>query len=183
MNRPEDRFLDKPTSVDEFMRCLIWQGWDPSVAFDEGSKKCLNLKPDLIRESIKALRKRSDLSRYTRAVIKIILPSQDNDTLRAQWRKNLPQLRALLYTSAVGTDRQRAKLLEIARNEHVVRAMRYALRQEREIQPRSIEPTWIAVLYAEGSDASVREANRFNALLKPEFQVALLTYRNKAGHR
>lgn len=179
MNRSEDRFLDKPTTVDEFMRCLIWHGWDPSVAFDEGSKKCLNLNPHLIRESVEALRNRSDLSRYTVALSNIVRLSGDDDQIRIEWRTNLTQLRALLHTSALGTARQRATLLEIARNEQVVRAMRCALRQERDIESRRIEPTWIAVLYAEGSEASVREADRFNVLLKPEMQAALLSYRGK----
>lgn len=162
------------------MRCLIWHGWDPSVAFDEGSKKCLKLSSHLIRESVAALRNRPELSRYTLALSKIVRLSNDDDHLRIEWRTNLPQLRALLYTSALGTARQRAKLLEIARNDQVVRAMRYALRQERDIDSRRIEPTWIAVLYAEGSEASLREANRFNVLLKPEMQAVLLSYRNAA---
>jgi hypothetical protein len=150
------------------------------VAFDEGSKKCLKLKPHLIRESIEALGKRSDLSRYTLALSKIVRLSNDDDQLRIEWRTNVPQLRALLYTSAIGTARQRATLLEIARNKQVVSAMLYALQQEREIETRRIEPTWIAVLYAEGSEASVREADRFNVLLEPKLQAALLSYRNAA---
>ena len=162
------------------MRCLICHGWDPGVVFDAGSKLCLNLKADLIRASIKALRKRSDLSRYTHALGKIVRLSQPDDVLRVEWQTNLRQLRALLYTSAYGTDRQRAKLLEIASNAQVVKAMRYALRQEREINGRDIEPSWIAVLYAEGSIASVREANRFNELLEPETQTVLRGYLGEA---
>jgi hypothetical protein len=181
MSRPSDPFLDKPTSVDEFVRCLIWNGWDPFVAFDEGSKRCLNLKPHLIRESVRALRNRSDLSRYTHALSKVVRLSDDDDVLSVAWRANLSELRSLLHTSASGTDRQRAKLLGIARNKEVVGAMRYALRQEREIESREIEPAWIAVLYADGSAASVREANRFSALLKPETRAALLSYHGRAG--
>ena len=52
--RLDNRSNDRPTSVDEFLRCLIWPGWNPSVAFDAGSRKCLNLKANLIRESLKA---------------------------------------------------------------------------------------------------------------------------------
>jgi len=179
MKKIDDQFLDKPSTVDEFMRCLIWPGWDPSVAFDEGSKKLLDLSPDLIRKSIKTLRKRSSLSRYTHALSKIVRLSQPDDAIKVEWQTNLRHLRALLYTSAVGTDHQQATLLEIARNTQVVRAMRYALRQERKIRSRGIEPTWIAVLYAEGSNASVREADRFNVFLKPERQAVLRTYISK----
>ena len=73
------------------------------------------------------------------------------------------------------------KLLEIAQNKQVVKAMRHALRQERNPNTRRIEPTWIAVLYAEGSDASVLEADRFNALLEPEIQVVLLAYLDESA--
>jgi hypothetical protein len=72
------------------------------------------------------------------------------------------------------------KLLEIADNAQVVSAMRYALRQEKEIRPKEIEPSWIAVLYAEGSKASVREADRYNAQLNPETQAALRIYHSYA---
>jgi hypothetical protein len=166
----------RPTSVDEFLQCLIWPGWNPSVAFYEGSRKCLNLKAKLVRESLVALQKRSGLSRYTHALCKIVRLSQPDDDLRAAWQLNLGLLRAVFYTSAWGTKRQRMKLLEIAQNAQVVGAMRYALRQEKEIRPREIEPSWIAVLYAEGSKASVREADRYNTLLDPETQATLRTY-------
>jgi hypothetical protein len=171
----------RPTSVDEFLRCLIWPGWNPTVAFYEGSRKCLNLKADLVRDSLKALQKRADLSRYTHALGKIVRLSQPDEHLRAEWRLNLPLLRALFYTSPSGTKRQQIKLLEIAHNARVVSAMRYALRQEKEIQPREIEPSWIAVLYAEGSKASVQAAERYNSLLKPETQATLRTYRRNTS--
>jgi hypothetical protein len=178
--KPDIRILRRPTSVDEFMRCLIWPGWYPGVAFDQGSRRCLNLTPGLIRSALGALGKRSDLSRYTHALTKIVRLSQPDDALKIEWRTNLRLLRALLYTSAWGTERQRAKLLEIARNSQVVAAMRHALRQELEIEPRHIEPSWIAVLYAEGSKASLRLANRHNALLKPDTQATLRTYLGQA---
>lgn len=170
----------KPTSADEVMQCLFWAGWDPSVAFDAGAKQCLNLKPHLIRESIKVLLERSDLSRYTYALSKIVELTDDDDALRAKWKENLAQLRVLMFTSAVGTDRQRAKLMKIARNKQVVRAMRHALQQENDPNPRKVEPTWIAVLYADGTNASIQEADRFNALLDPKIQAALLSYRDEA---
>lgn len=180
MNQQDDRFLGKPTTADEFIRCLIWRGWDAGVAFDEGSRRCLKLKPQLIRESVDALSKRSDLSRYTLALSKLIRLSNDDDQLRIEWQTNLPQLRALLYTSPIGRAPQRAKLLQIAGNQQVVSAMRYALQQEGQVEPKKIEPTWIAVLYAEGSEGSVREADRFNALLEPKLQAALRSYRDAA---
>jgi hypothetical protein len=171
----------RPTTTDEFIRCLIRPGWDPFVAFDEGSKQCLKLNAPLIREALKSLRMRAGLCRYTRALQKIVRVSSDDETLRNEWRANLPQLRALLYTSAFGTDRQRRKLLEIACNKQLTGAMRYALKQEQIIEPRRIEPTWIAVLYAEGSIASVREADRFNSLLDAETQSGLRKYQRSAG--
>jgi hypothetical protein len=168
--------MGKPKSVDEFFNCIIWPRWDPSVAFDEGSKDCLSLKPDLIRDSIRALKKRNDLSRYTLALTKIVRLSDPDDKIKVEWQKNLRHLRALLYTSPVGTERQRAKLIEIARNDQVVKAMRYALRQEKNINPRKIEPTWIAVLFAEGSKASIQQANRYYTLLKGDWLTNLRSY-------
>jgi len=174
--------LKNPTSADEVLQCLIWVGWDPSVAFDLGSKRCLNLKPNLIRESIEALRDRSDLSRYTYALTKIVDLTQADAELRTEWKSNLSQLRALMATSAIGTDRQRMRLLEIARNKRVVAAMRHALEQERDPNPKKVEPSWVAVLYADGTDASIAEADRFNMLLRPDTQAALLRYRHEAGN-
>lgn len=181
MNRPDSLFPHKPASVEEVMQCLFWIGWDPSVAFDAGSKWCLNLKPHLIRESIRSLQERSDLSRYTYALSKIVEVTSDDDALRGEWKRNLSQLRSLLSTSATGTDRQRLKLLEIAKNKQVVKAMRHALQQERNPNTKRIEPSWIAVLYAEGSDASILEADRFNALLEPKIQVALRAYHDESA--
>ena len=168
--------MGKPKSVDEFLSCIIWPGWDPAVAFDEGSKDCISLKPDLIRDSIRALKKRTDLSRYTLALTKIVRLSDPDDIIKAEWQKNLRHLRALLYTSPVGTERQRAKLIEISRNDQVVKAMRYALRREKTINPKRIEPTWIAVLFAEGSKASIQQANRFYKLLKDDGLTYLRSY-------
>lgn len=181
MNQPSSQSLKKPTSADEVMQCLFWIGWDPSIAFDAESKQCLNLKPHLIRESIKALRERSDLSRYTHALSKIVELTDDDDVLRVEWKKNLPQLRALMFTSARGTDHQRLKLMEIARNKQIVKAMQHALRQESMPDPRKIEPSWIAVLYADGQKASILEADRFNTLLEPKIQVDLRGYRDEAA--
>lgn len=175
MKRPDEPFTKKPSTVDEFIRCLIWEGWDPGVAFDQGSRNFLNLGPALIRDSIRMLRKKKKLSRYTYALCKIVRLSQPDDVLKQEWRTNFRLLRALLYTPAVGTDLQKEKLLEIARNNQVVKAMRYALGQERKINRDKIEAGWIAVLYEEGSSASVREANRFNKYHDPETQNVLRT--------
>ena len=123
----------------------------------------MSLKPGLIRESISALSKRADLSRYTRALMKIVRLSNSDDNLKREWQRNLRQLRALAYTSAKGTGRQREKLFEISRNKQVVNAMRYALSQEIDISIRGIEPSWIAVLYADGSRASIMETTRSTA--------------------
>lgn len=180
MNVDASPMKKKPSSVEEFMQCLIWPGWDPFVAFDDGSKHCLNLKPALIRESINSLRKRSDLSRYTLALTRIVRLSLPDDVLKIEWQSNLKQLRALMSTSASGTNRQRARLVEIAGNARLVAAMRFALKHEKVVETNRIEPTWIAVLYAEGSEASVREADRFNAHLDGDTQCALRTYLGEA---
>lgn len=173
-------FHQRPKSADEFIRCIIWADWDPSAAFDSGSKNLVGIKPQLIRDSLRLLRERPDLSRYTHALTRIVELADDDDALRESWKRNLSHLRALLYTSPIGTERQRSKLSEVAQNQQVVSAMRYALGQEAEPVPRRIEPTWIAVLYAEGSDACVREADRFNALLEPGLGARLREYKAKA---
>ena len=162
------------------MQCLFLAGWDPYVAFDVGSKQCLHLRPHLIRELVAALRERSDLSRYTHALSEIVELAESDDALRVEWRRNLTQLRALMSTSAVGTERQRAKLVEIARNKQVVKAMQHALRQEVNPNPKKVEPSWIAVLYAEGTSESILMADRFNSLLAPKTQAVLVGYRDKA---
>ena len=69
------------------------------------------------------MRKRGDLSRHTHALGKIVRLSEPDEALRAEWQVNLRLLRALLYTSALGTKRQRMKLLEIAHNCEVVSAL------------------------------------------------------------
>jgi hypothetical protein len=182
MKRVDEPVLHKPTSVDEVLQCLIiWIGRPPVIAFYEGSRECLNLSAKLIKGSIRALRKRTDLSRYTHALSRAIRVSQPDAVVAAEWRTNLRHLRALYYTSPTGSDRQRSKLLEIARNKLVVGAMRHALRQERVIRTRGIEPTWIAVLYAEGSKSSVEQADRFNALLDAKLQNDLRTYLTQAA--
>lgn len=168
--------FQKPTSPGEFIQCLICPGWNPFVVFDAGSKYCLNLKPELIRESIAALRKHPELSRYTHALTRIVRTSSSDKVLKHEWQQNLRHLRALGYTSAFGTDRQREKLFEISQNQQVVKAMRYALKQEVKIKEGGIEASWIAVLYANGSSASVKEANRFSRLLDPEMQERLRGY-------
>ncbi len=163
------------------MQCLFRVGWDPYVVFDVGSKQCLNLKPHLIREVVTVLRERSDLSRYTYALSEIVELADNDDALRVEWKKNLTQLRALMFTSAIGTERQRAQLFEIARNKQVVKAMQHALRQEGNPNPKKVEPSWIAVLYAEGTSESIPIADRFNALLAPKTQAVLLGYRDEAA--
>ena len=171
----------KPTTPSEFIQCLICPGWHPVVVFDSGSRYCSNLKPELIRESIVALRKHPDLSRYTHALTRIIRISSSDEELKHEWQQNLRHLRALTYTSAWGTDQQREKLIEISQNKQVVKAMRYALRKENKIKKESIEGNWIAVLIADGSKASIKEANRFIRLLDPETQEWLKGYAQKTS--
>ena len=166
----------KPTNSAEFIECIICPGWNPGVVFDAGSRYCLNLKSGLIRESITALRKHPDLSRYTHALTRIVRTSSSDEVLKREWQQNLRHLRALYYTSACGTDRQREKLIEISQNKQVVKAMRHALKKEKKIATGGIEASWIAVLFADGSRASVIEANRFNRLLDPELQERLRGY-------
>lgn len=100
-------FHQKPKSADEFIRCIIWADWDPSAAFDSGSKNLVGIKPQLIRDSLRMLRERPDLSRYTHALTRIVELSDDDDALRESWKRNLSHLRALLSASPVGTERQR----------------------------------------------------------------------------
>ena len=158
----------KPSNPQEFIQCLICPGWNPGVVFYYGSKHCLNLKPDLVRNSITELSKHPGLSRYTYALTKIVRMSSSDEDIKREWKQNLPLLRALYYTSAFGTARQRAKLIEVSQNKQLVKAMRYALKQETKIEDKNIEGSWIAVLFAEGSKASVNIANRCILHIDPE---------------
>jgi hypothetical protein len=176
-----DRHERKPTTPDEFIRCIIWSGWDRRVSFMQGCKLLLGLKPDLIRESIRLLEQRPDLTSYTHALTKLVDLSTDDGVLLASWKTNLPHLRALLVTSPRGTALQRSKLLEISQNRQVVDALRFALQQNVDPIGRDVEPAWIAVLYAEGSEESVREADRFNRLCNPDTRTQMLTYRTSVA--
>ena len=142
----------------------------------EGSKQILALKAGLIRESIAALQQRKDLTDDTHALTQLVDPTDEDDVLQTEWKQNLSHLRALQYTSPVGTERQRLKLLEISQNARLVAALRYALEQDPAPNPKGISPPWIAVLYAEGSAESVRAADRLMALLKADPNDELFSY-------
>ena len=168
--------LRKPRTADEVLRCLIWEGWHPSCSFVEGSRHCETIKAPLIRQAIRKLRAKRGLYRYHQALGLAIRLSGTDATVESDWRTALKLLRILEHASPIGTPRQRLLLLEVARNGRVVQAMRRALKTERRIRRRSIEPTWIAVLYAEGSAASVAVADRFNAHLSLERQNQMRGY-------
>lgn len=52
MHPYSDQFTEKPTTVDEFIRCVVWSGCDPGVAFDSGSTLLLSAKPALVRDAM-----------------------------------------------------------------------------------------------------------------------------------
>ncbi|MCY1376924.1 hypothetical protein D9M69_644530 [compost metagenome] len=106
---------------------------------------------------------------------------ESDEELQENWRRNIDDLRVLYGTSPKGTARQAEKLINVGRNARLVRGMCKALKSEIEIDRRAIEPTWLAALYAEGSEQSVAEFKRIVNFLKPETVAYLERYSGKAN--
>jgi hypothetical protein len=152
MNQPPQRLATAQQVIDR----LIRPGWDPSSAFYDGSKVYRGLNAKLIRETVTELRARQALPRDVHALIEAVDLNADDNELRKNWQDAIRGLRVLLYASPKGTARQRNLLLDVARNPRVVAAMQVAL--ESGHKP---DPTWIAVLIAEGSAKSQSIVDRF----------------------
>jgi len=91
-----------------------------------------------------------------------------DDTLEREWREAIDHLRVLADASPIGTSRQRGLLVGVARNKRLVRAMRSPLKTEPEI-----DPTWMAVLIAEGSPASSATVRRYRRTYLPKYAELL----------
>jgi hypothetical protein len=135
---------------------LIWKDWEPSVAFYEGSRECRRLDAQLIRGVVAALRKRRALPLDARALVEAVDPAVADDELKRDWQAAIDGLRVLYHASPKGTSRQRELLLDVARNRKLVAAMRVA-----STVASDLDPTWMAVLIAEGSPKSRAVAARF----------------------
>lgn len=176
----EEEYVKKPKTIEDVVRCLNGNVMDPSIAFYEGSKFCRKITAELIRSTITSLSEKHDAPRYTLALIYSITTEVADEELQENWRRNIDDLRVLYGTSPNGTTKQAEKLISVGRNTQLVRGMCKALKTEIEIDRRAIEPTWLAVLYAEGSEQSVAEFKRIVNLLKPETIKYLEKYRGKA---
>lgn len=181
MELVEDEFVKKPKTIEDVIRCLNGIVMDPSIAFYEGSKFCRSITAELIKSTISALSEKLGVPRYTLALVYSIDTEKSDEELQENWRRNIEDLRVLYGTSPKGTARQAEKLISVGRNTQLVRGMCKALKSEIEIDRRAIEPTWLAVLYAEGSEQSVAEFKRIANFLKPETIAYLERYSGKAN--
>lgn len=181
MELVEEEFVKKPKTIEDVIRCLNGVVMDPSIAFYEGSKFCRNISAELIKSTINSLSEKLDVPRYTLALMYSIDAEESDEELQENWRSNIDDLRVLYGTSPKGTARQAEKLINVGRNTRLVRGMCKALKSEIEIDRRAIEPTWLAVLYAEGSEQSVAEFKRIVNFLKPETVAYLERYSGKAN--
>lgn len=151
-----DQLPKRPTTSKQVIDCLSWNGWDPRIAFYEGSRVCRRLDAKLIRETVAELRKRRALPRDVNALVEAVDPRVADQELKNDWQNAIDALRTLFRASPKGTSRERSLLLDVARNGKVVSGMQAAAKSARDI-----DPTWIAVFIAEGSPKSRSIADRF----------------------
>jgi hypothetical protein len=148
-DHPLARLPKRPVTPEQVIEFLIWKRWEPRIAFYEGSTACRRLDAKLIRGTISALRKRRSLPRDVRALVEAVDPGDADDDLTRAWRDGIDGLRVLFHASPKGTTRERSLLLDVARNRKLVAAMRTASTRESDV-----DPTWMAVLIADGSPES-----------------------------
>jgi hypothetical protein len=146
----------RPATSELVIDCLVWKGWNPGIAFYEGSRVCRRLDAKLIRETVAELRGLQALSRDVHALVEAVDLRVGDDELCKDWRDAIDGLRVLFHASPIGTARERNLLLNVARNPRVVSAMQVALKSE-----HRVDPTWMAVLIAEGSTKSQSIVDRF----------------------
>jgi hypothetical protein len=158
VNTADSQRSKRPVTPKEVIERLIWKGWNAEIAFYEGSRVCRRLDAELIRGAVVALRKRRALSIDIRALIAAVEPSDPDEVLRRDWQDAIDGLRVLFHASPAGTSRQRQLLLGVARNRKLIAAMRVA-----SMPAQSIDPTWMAVLIAEGSPESNAVVAKFTA--------------------
>jgi hypothetical protein len=146
----------RPKTPTQVVDCLIREGWDPGLVFFEGSRACRRLAAGLIRESLVELRKRPSLPRAVHALVEAVDPCESDDDVTSRWQSAIDGLRVLLHASPKGSARERGLLLDVARDPRLVAAMRAAV-----VATGETEPTWTAVLIAEGSPESSAVVDRF----------------------
>jgi hypothetical protein len=134
---------------------LISKGWNTSIAFYEGAKYCRNLNASLIRDSLQSLRGHPSAGKDVRALVEAVRAEAQDEVVQASWRAAIDALRALYHTSPIGTQRERDKLITIARDKALVMAMVAAASTE-----QKIDPSWLAVFSAEGSPEALALVER-----------------------
>jgi hypothetical protein len=165
----------RPKTPTQVIECLLREGWHPAVVFFEGSRTCRRLEAGLIRESVDELRKRPSLPRDVGALVETVELRERDDEVEGRWQGSIDGLRTLYHASPKGSARERKLLLDVARDRRLVAAMRAAVTATGEI-----EPTWMAVLIAEGSPESQAVVDRFRdayAARYPELLRQLETFR------
>ncbi len=166
----------KPQNPQQVRELLVREGWNASVIFYEYSRKCRDIGADLIRRSLPLLRKEAQFGQELRVLVGVIDADQPDEVVEGCWTSSIDALRSLYRTSPIGTEREREVLLGIARNPMVVKAMIGAVQSEPDA-----DPSWLAVLSAEGSPAALAivERSRVGMTEKhPRLASALLGFRN-----
>jgi hypothetical protein len=165
------RLPKRLTTSKQVIDCLVWEGWDPRIAFYEGSRACRRLDAKLIRETVAELRGHQILPRDVHVLVEAVDIRVGDDELSNDWRNAIDGVRVLFHASPKGTARERHLLLDVARNPRVVAAMQVALQSA-----HNVDPTWMAVSIAEGSAKSRSIVDRFRkdyATRYPELLRAL----------
>ncbi len=152
---------------------LIRKEWDPSTVFYDGAKDCRTIDAALIRDSQPLLRSHPAGGKDVRALVEAVSTAEPDEVVEAAWRAAIDALRALQRTSPKGTPRERKLLLGIARHRTVVRAMIVAAASEPDL-----DPSWLAVLSAEGSPESLALVRRHAAGLAkyPDLDAAIRSF-------
>jgi hypothetical protein len=136
----------RPKTPEQVRDCLIWDGWNSSIAFYEGAKDCRNLSASLIRDSLRLLRDHTAAGKDVRALVEAVRVDAVEDAIQESWKVAIDALRSLFHTSPIGTQRERDRLISIARDEQLVKAMIAAASTE-----TNVDPSWLAVFSAHGS--------------------------------
>jgi hypothetical protein len=173
MKLSEDEWVKNPKTVDQVIQCLNGIYLHPSIAFYEGSKFCRQIGADLIRAAIKNLKDSGQCPRYTLALINSIDVAASDEAVQEQWRRNIDDLRILYHASPVGMKREKDLLISVSRNKSLIKAMVSALDAEKGVDDRAIEPTWLAVMCAEGSPESLAKVELLKPYLNPRMAKAL----------
>lgn len=166
----------RPKTPEQVRDCLIWDGWNPSVAFYEGARDCRNLSASLIRDSLRLLRDQTAAGKDVRALVEAVSVEAVEGAIQESWKVAIDAFRSLFHTSPTGTQRERDRLISIARDEQLVIAMLVAASTE-----TTVDPSWLAVFSAHGSlEASAIIKRQFAEYegRYPELVDAILSFRD-----